>query len=63
MSISSDFKTTDLSSKYNQYAFSVSCNLNSYIYLKDKRYIIDFSFFFKPLAQIDRHVGYICVQF
>lgn len=34
------------------------------IYLKDKRYIIDFSsFYFKPLAQMDRHVGYICVQF
>lgn len=33
------------------------------IYLKDKRYIIDFSFFFKPLAQMDRHVGYICVHF
>lgn len=34
------------------------------IYLKDKRYIIDFSsLFFKPLAQMDRHVGYICVQF
>lgn len=34
------------------------------IYLKDKRYIIDFSsFYFKPLAQMDRHVGYFCVQF
>lgn len=34
------------------------------IYLKDKRYIIYFSsFYFKPLAQMDRHVGYICVQF
>lgn len=56
-------RTTDLSSKYNPYAFSVSCNLNSYIFKRQTLYHWLFIFFFKPLAQMDRHVGYICVQF
>lgn len=39
-------RTTDLSSKYNPYAFSVRCNLNSYIFKRQTLYHWLFFFLF-----------------